>query len=118
MRFSKITRAMDKRYNVHTNSPYIARLGRQAVIIPKSKVIEVECGHPRKETVCGSQLVLQPNQETPWPEGLIIREQLIQIPCQDKGKIAVTVENLTDHDITLCGRTTLGWLYNVDQVSL
>lgn len=63
------------------------------------------------------KLVLEPNQETPWPEGLAIREQLIQIPGQEMGKIAVTVENLRDHDITLCGQTTLGWLYNVDSVS-
>lgn len=32
----------------HENSPYTARLGRRAVTIPKNKVIEMECGHPRK----------------------------------------------------------------------
>lgn len=28
----------------------------------------------------------------------------------------MTVENLTDSDITLCGRTTLGWLHVVDAI--
>lgn len=60
--------------------------------------------------------MLEPNQETPWPTGLTIREQLIQLPQEDNGKITVTIENLTDNDIMLCVRTTLGWLYGVDAI--
>lgn len=64
----------------------------------------------------GSHVVLEPNQETPWPTGLTITEQLIQLPQQDNGKITVTIENLTDNDFTLCGRTTLGCLHGVDAI--
>lgn len=60
--------------------------------------------------------MLEPNPEAPWPTGLSIREQLIQLPGEDKSKISVTVENSTDQDLTLCGCTTLGWLHSVDAV--
>ncbi len=60
--------------------------------------------------------MLEPNQEAPWPTGLTIREQLIQLPQEDNKKITVTAENLTDHDLTPCGCTTLGWFYGVDAV--
>lgn len=45
---------------------------------------------------------------TPWPSGIKVREQLIQLP--------VTVEKVTESDITLCGRTVLGGLHGVDAV--
>lgn len=98
------------------SSPHTARLGRRPVTIPKNKVMEVECGQLNKRVLNGSHVMLEPNQEAPWPTGLTIRQQLIQLPQEDKGKIAVTVENLTDNDITLCGRTTLGWLHSVDAI--
>ncbi|MEQ2288550.1 hypothetical protein AMECASPLE_023789 [Ameca splendens] len=85
---------------------------------PTLPVMEVKCSHLRREALSASQLMLKPNQEAPWPEGIAIREQLIQIPCQHNCKILVTVEILTDHDIAQCGRMTLGWLSNVDSVSL
>lgn len=95
---------------------HIARVGRQPVTIPKHKVMKVECGQLNKRVLSGSHVVLEPNQQAPWPTGLTIREQLIQLPQEDNEKITLTVENLTDHDLTLCGRTTLGWLYGVDAV--
>ncbi len=78
--------------------------------------MEVECGQLNKRVPGGSYVVLEPSQEAPWPTGLTIREQLIQLPQEDDGKIVVTVENLTNNDIMLCGHTTLGWLYSFDAI--
>lgn len=104
-----------KKQNLEGGS-HIARLGKRSVTIPKNKIMEVECGQVNKSQLSGSHVVLEPNQETPWPTGLTVREQLIQLPQEDKGKIKVTVENQTDNDIVLCGRITLGWLHSVDAV--
>lgn len=81
------------KFQKRENSPHIARLGRQPVTIPKNKVMEVECGQLNKRVLCGSHVVLEPNQDAPWPTGLTIRDQLIWLPEEDNGKITVTVEN-------------------------
>jgi len=88
----------------------------QPVNIPKNKVVVVPCGRLNKRVLSESHVVLEPNHETPWPTGLVIREQLIQLPSEDNGKIEVTVENLTDNDILLCSCMTLGWLHSVDAI--
>lgn len=87
---------------------HIARVGRCPVTIPKNKVMKVECGQLNKRVLSGSHIVLEPNQEAPWPTVLTIREQLIQLPQEDNENRTMTVENLTYHDLTLCGHTTLG----------
>ncbi|CAI5672713.1 unnamed protein product [Oreochromis niloticus] len=96
--------------------PHIARVGRRPVTIPKRNMVTVQCGWLNKSVLSGSHAVLEPNCEKPWPAGLVVREQLIQLPSEGNAKVTVTVENMTDHDITLCGRTTLGWLHNVDAI--
>ncbi|KAI4885982.1 hypothetical protein NFI96_028798, partial [Prochilodus magdalenae] len=98
------------------NQPHIARVGRRQVTIPKNQVAAVHCGSLDKRVLSTSQAVLEPNHETPWPTGLVIREQVVQLPRQEHGKIEVTVENTTGNDIILQGRTTLGWLHSVDSV--
>lgn len=96
--------------------PHIARVGRTSVTIPKNKVMTVQCGWLNKSVLSAPLVVLEPNNEAPWPAGLVIRDQLIQLPPEDKVKVEVTVENMTDHDIVLGSRTTLGWLHSVDAV--
>lgn len=84
--------------------------------IPKNKAMAVQCGWLSKSVMSAPLVVLEPNDEAPWPVGLAIREQLIQLPPEDKAKVEVTVENMTDNDIVLCSRTTLGWLHSVDAI--
>lgn len=60
--------------------------------------------------------MLEPNLKVPWPAGLVIKEQLIQLSSKDNAKVEGTVENLIDNDITLSSRTTLGWLLSVDGI--
>lgn len=72
----------------------------------------IQCGWLNKSVVSASHVVLEPNLEAPWPSGLAIREQLIELSPEDNGKIEVTVEHMTDN-IVLCSRTTLGLLHSV-----
>ncbi len=95
------------------NQPHLARVGRRPVTIPRNKVMVVQCGRLNKSVMSASHVVLEPNLETPWPSGLAIREQLIKLPPENNSKIEVTVENMTDNDIVLGSRTTLGLLHSV-----
>ncbi|TKS65275.1 Retrovirus-related Pol polyprotein [Collichthys lucidus] len=95
------------------NQPHLARVGRQPVTIPRNKMMVVQCGRLNKSVVSASHMVFEPNLEAPWPSGLAIREQLIELPTGDNSRIEVTVENMTDNDIVLCSRTTLGLLHSV-----
>lgn len=57
----------------------------------------IQCGRLNKSVVSASHVVLEPNLEAPWPSGLAIREQLIELSPEDNGKIEVTVEHMTDN---------------------
>ncbi|KAK7880554.1 hypothetical protein WMY93_032813 [Mugilogobius chulae] len=94
---------------------HIARLGRLPITVPKNKAIQVQCNYLQQGMFSGANVMLEPHPEAPWPTGIKVREQLIHLPDANT-RIKVTVENVTDCNITLCGRTTLGWLHSVDAV--
>ncbi|KAL7842136.1 hypothetical protein SRHO_G00238250 [Serrasalmus rhombeus] len=98
------------------SQPHLVRMGRRQVTIPKKQVTTVHCASLNKRLRVTSHAVLEPNPEAPWPTGLVIREQLVQLPLEEDGKIGVTIENTTGNDIQLGGRTPLGLLYSVDAV--
>lgn len=97
------------------NNAHIVCLGRRPLTVPKNKTMRVQCNHLQTHRQNGTPFIFEPNPETPWPTGLKVREQLVQSP-QVNTRIEVTVENITDCNITLCGRTILGWLHNIDAV--
>lgn len=63
--------------------PHIDRVGRPPVIIPKNKVMAVQCGRLSKGVLHAQHVVLKLNHEALWPAGLVSREQLIQLPPED-----------------------------------
>lgn len=50
----------------------------------------------------------------PWPTEIRINKKVIQGPLEEGDSITVIVENITDEDVILPGRTVLGWLHAVD----
>nr|XP_023656141.1 uncharacterized protein LOC111837914 [Paramormyrops kingsleyae] len=93
---------------------HIARTGRLPTVVPKHQSVSVSCGYLNSSVMNRTHAVLEPNQDEPWSVGLVVREQLIQLPTEEKGQIMVTVENVTDRDVSLSGRTVLGGLHAVD----
>ncbi|XP_030590038.1 uncharacterized protein LOC115783375 [Archocentrus centrarchus] len=92
------------------------KLGRQDVIIPKHQMSKVICGKFKKNVLKGQYALLEPNESTPWPEGLQIQPQLIHIPTDEGAKISIVVENHTDNNIRLQNRTIIGSLFTVDHI--
>lgn len=44
--------------------------------------------------------MLEPNPEIPWPAGIKVNKQLIQVPLKDNSNITVIVENNTEEEVT------------------
>lgn len=57
--------------------------------------------------------MLEPNEDMLWSAGLQVKQQLVQLPSEDKATITVVIENNTDNDIRLQNRIVFGWLYAV-----
>ncbi len=92
------------------------RLRRQDAIIPKHGMTKVVCGRLNKSILKEQYAVLEPNENTPWPAGLQVKQRLMQLPREDKEVISFVIENNTDDDIRLQNRTILGSLYAIDAV--
>lgn len=78
--------------------------------------VKVSCGKLNKTVPLGTHVMLEPNPDVPWPAGIKVSKQLIQMPLRDNDNITVKVENTTDEEVTLTARTVLGWLHAVDAV--
>ncbi len=60
--------------------------------------------------------MLESNPDAPWPAGIKVNKQLIQMPLKDNDNLTIVVENTTDEEVTLTARTVLGWLHAVDAI--
>ncbi len=94
----------------------IVRLWRRPVILSRHERVSISCGKGRKTGELGTQVMLEPNSEVPWPVGIKINKQIIQMPLKDSDSITVMVEYTTDEEVILPSRTVLGWLYAVDGI--
>uniref|UniRef100_A0A8C1WAH7 Gypsy retrotransposon integrase-like protein 1 n=1 Tax=Cyprinus carpio TaxID=7962 RepID=A0A8C1WAH7_CYPCA len=105
---------LKKRKN--SSSCHIARLGRKSIILPRCARVNVSCGKLNRTVTLGTHVMLEPNSEVPWPAGIKVNKQLIQMPQNDNDNITVMVENTTEEEVTLTARTVLGWLHTVDAI--
>lgn len=89
-------------------SEYTVRTKKENVIIPKHMSIHVECYAqmplPHEDTT----LIFEPDVNPRWTEGLEICDTLVKVIKGAKPHIAVSVQNPTDHDMVLAGRTVIG----------
>lgn len=61
-------------------------------------MVRVIYGKLNKNTLKEQYAILEPNENAPWPAGLQVEQQLVQLPSEDKATISVVVENNTDDD--------------------
>ncbi len=95
---------------------HIARLGQKSIILPRCARVNVSCGKLKNMICLGAHVMLESNPEAPWPAGIKVNKQLIQMPLKDNDNLTVVVENTTDEEVTLNARTVLGWLHAVDAI--
>lgn len=61
-------------------------------------------------------LLFEPDINPQWPEGLEFCEMLVKLRCGVSPYIVLDVQNPTDHDIGLSGRTVVGTVQQVQAV--
>lgn len=97
-------------------SEYVVRTAKERVNIPKHSSVQVECKvktQPLKKDVT---LLFEPQVNPQWAEGLDFCETLVTLRSGAPPDIVLDVQNPTDHDITLAGKTVIGTLNQVQAV--
>lgn len=89
---------------------------KERLHVPKHTSVQVECrvqtSAPKEERV----LLYEPDVTPTWPEGLEFCETLVKLRRQTSPHVIVTVQNPTDHDIMLNGKTVIGTVHPVQAV--
>ena len=86
------------------------KLSKQNVVIPQGKAIPVTCrvrAGPVPERI---PVVFEPTIDTDVPDDLVVSESLTYLQKGSSCSITVLVQNPTNHDIVIKGRTILGSL--------
>ena len=86
------------------------KLSKQSVVIPQGKTIPVTCrvrAGPVPERI---PVVFGPTIDTDVPDDLVVSESLTYLQKGSSCSITVLVQNPTNHDVVIKGRTILGSL--------
>ncbi len=109
-------RAFIERVQEETSCEYILKTTKEKVYVPKHTSVQVECrvqtSAPKEERV----LLFEPDVNPTWPKGLEFCETLVKLRRQASPHVIVTVQNPTDHDIMLNGKTIIGTVHPVQAV--
>lgn len=80
----------------------------EIVTVPSQSSVFIECGAKVKAFKEDIALVFEPCENPQWPDDLEFCDTLVSVKKGSVSKITVSVQNLTNHVITLLGRTTIG----------
>lgn len=87
---------------------YAVRMTREHVNVPKHTSVKVECRVLTPPLQSETTLIFEPSVNPQWSEGLEFTDTLVKLSKGAKPFIVVDVQNPTDHDIVLTGRTVIG----------
>lgn len=85
---------------------YVVKTTRERVHVPKHTSVKVECCVLTATLQDDTALIFEPNVDPQWPEDLEFTDTLVKLKKGAKPFI-VDVQNPTDHDIMLTGRTVI-----------
>ena len=94
------------------------KLSKQNVVIPQGKAIPVTCrvrAGPVPEQI---PVVFEPTIDNDVPDDLVVSESLTYLQKGSSCSITVLVQNPTNHNIVIKGRTILGSLKAVSTNSM
>ena len=95
-------------YNVKTTN--------ERVTVPSKTSVFIECRVQAKTFREDTTLLFEPCDNPQWPDGLEFCDTFVSVKARSVPKISVSVQNPTNHDITLSGRTTIGTVQSVGSV--
>uniref|UniRef100_A0A3Q2EEI4 Gypsy retrotransposon integrase-like protein 1 n=1 Tax=Cyprinodon variegatus TaxID=28743 RepID=A0A3Q2EEI4_CYPVA len=101
-------KAFIKAVSVERISEYLVRTACQRMHVPSHSAVQVKCtinARPFKED---TTLVFEPDENPLWPEGLQFCDTLFQVQKGMQPNVILSVQNYTDHDITLTKKVVVG----------
>nr|XP_029131621.1 uncharacterized protein LOC109976004 isoform X2 [Labrus bergylta]XP_029131685.1 uncharacterized protein LOC109976275 isoform X2 [Labrus bergylta]XP_029131751.1 uncharacterized protein LOC109976603 isoform X2 [Labrus bergylta]XP_029132059.1 uncharacterized protein LOC109978500 isoform X2 [Labrus bergylta]XP_029138609.1 uncharacterized protein LOC110004405 isoform X2 [Labrus bergylta] len=108
--------AFVQQVSVEQNHEYVVKTKKDRINIPKHMSVKVEChvnvSAPDEDTT----LIFEPDVNPRWAEGLQFCDTLVKVGKGNKPSITVSVQNPTDHDIVLAGRTVIGTVQQIQAV--
>lgn len=102
--------------SVGTRCEYVVRTAKEKVNIPKHTSVQIECKVKTRSPRRDVTLLFEPDVNPQWTEGLEFCETLVTLRSGVPPYIVLDVQNPTDHDITLQGKTLVGTLNQVQAV--
>lgn len=95
---------------------HIVKTKKEKLHVPRHTTVEVECRVQTSPFQKDKDLIFEPNVNPQWPEGLEFCDTLVTLRRVAKPFITVNVQNSTDHDIVLTGRTVIGTVQPVQAI--
>ena len=95
---------------------YVVKMTRERVHVPKHTSVKVDCRVLTAPVQDETTLIFEPKVDPQWPDGLEFTDTLVTLKKGAKPFIIVDVQNPTDHDIVLSGRTVIGTVQQVHAV--
>lgn len=95
---------------------YVVKTTRERVHVPKHTSVKVDCRVLTAPLQDETTLIFEPNVDPQWPEGLEFIDTLVTLKKWAKPFIIVDVQNPTDHDVVLTGRTVIGTVQQIHAV--
>ncbi|XP_068115048.1 uncharacterized protein [Hyperolius riggenbachi] len=103
---------------VTTEQPcdYVVRTTKEKVIVPRHTSVQIDCKVQTQSLTKDTTVLFEPDISPQWPEGLEFCETLVTLRSGVLPYIVLTVQNPTNHDIELLGRTVIGSVQHVQAV--
>lgn len=95
---------------------YMVKTTKEKLNIPKHTSLKVECRVQTSPFQEDTDLIYEPDVNPQWTEGLEFCDTLVTLKRGAKPFIIIGVQNPTDHDIVLAGRTVIGTVQPVQAV--
>ncbi|KAL6485753.1 hypothetical protein MHYP_G00051450 [Metynnis hypsauchen] len=97
-------------------SVYRVRTMKERLSVPKKSVLQIQCYAQMPSVREDTTLLFEPDVNQQWPEGLELTETLVHLQRGSRPHILIDVQNGTERDITLAGKTILGTVQSVKSV--
>ncbi|XP_054863940.1 uncharacterized protein LOC129348184 [Amphiprion ocellaris] len=108
--------AFVEQVRVEQNREYVVKTKKEIINVPKHTSVKVECFINMSSPPEDLTLIFEPDVNPRWTEGLQFCDTLVTVAKDNKPLITVSVQNPTDHDIVLAGKTVVGTVQQIQAV--
>lgn len=97
-------------------SEHLVKTTKNSVNVPKHTIMQIQCQVKVSYVKQDSVLLFEPHVHPQCPDGLEPMETLLTLKKGSHPVVKISVQNITDHDIRLAGKTELGTMQSIKSV--